>query len=376
MRYLASSTAKDVRRYRLFEKALDALATSPYARGVTRWIFAGGPMNRAHPCTVLLTALCWVSAQTQPMRPAPACAGLGNGARIATVVASRCRGSIVGLTLLSYPLLEPLPPAKTSKASKLDPASAAHPNSVRALVGCCSSVPAGFAAPSLHLAGIMRSHVMLASVQEGPLLKIQAPVLFICGSQDPMCPSTALADLRQRLDCPSEALVLDVSPSASYDHISVLRSFHSPLRVGGTATWRESLAHTHIFRVHACWQGLDASLVLPSEGSEPSDGTVERVWGAVMHFVQARNSEESPLAPPAALPEEAGASGDDGAANGGACADEEGAHQAAESMDEGPDTVVQTDIATMAAAAAIDVHRSVGVGSDPGSMESIAEHQE
>ncbi len=41
MRYLASTAAKDVRRYRLFEKALDALATSPYARTVRSWVFAG-----------------------------------------------------------------------------------------------------------------------------------------------------------------------------------------------------------------------------------------------------------------------------------------------------------------------------------------------
>ena len=41
MRYLAGTFAKDVRRYRLFEKALDALATSPYARAVNRWVLAG-----------------------------------------------------------------------------------------------------------------------------------------------------------------------------------------------------------------------------------------------------------------------------------------------------------------------------------------------
>jgi hypothetical protein len=41
MRYLSSSTAKDVRRHRLFEKALDALATSPYARSVEQWVLAG-----------------------------------------------------------------------------------------------------------------------------------------------------------------------------------------------------------------------------------------------------------------------------------------------------------------------------------------------
>ena len=50
-------------------------------------------------------------------------------------------------------------------------------------------------------------------MQEGPLLKIQAPVLFICGAQDPLCTHIALAELRQRLECSSEAVVLDVSAS-------------------------------------------------------------------------------------------------------------------------------------------------------------------
>ena len=32
---------KEQRRQRMFEKALDAAATSPFARGVTRWLLAG-----------------------------------------------------------------------------------------------------------------------------------------------------------------------------------------------------------------------------------------------------------------------------------------------------------------------------------------------
>lgn len=41
MRCLFNSAAKDVRRFRLYEKSLDALATSPYARTVDRWLLAG-----------------------------------------------------------------------------------------------------------------------------------------------------------------------------------------------------------------------------------------------------------------------------------------------------------------------------------------------
>ena len=41
MRCLFNTAAKDVRRFRLYEKSLDALATSPYARTVDRWLLAG-----------------------------------------------------------------------------------------------------------------------------------------------------------------------------------------------------------------------------------------------------------------------------------------------------------------------------------------------
>ncbi|KAL3144907.1 hypothetical protein ABBQ32_003417 [Trebouxia sp. C0010 RCD-2024] len=71
---------KEQRRQRMFEKALDAAATSPFARGITRWLLAG----------------------------------IGNGARIAAAVGTKCRGSIAGFALLSYPLEEPepMPPGK------------------------------------------------------------------------------------------------------------------------------------------------------------------------------------------------------------------------------------------------------------------------
>ena len=41
MRCLFNTAAKDVRRFRLYEKSLDAFATSPYARTVDRWLLAG-----------------------------------------------------------------------------------------------------------------------------------------------------------------------------------------------------------------------------------------------------------------------------------------------------------------------------------------------
>ena len=46
MRCLFNTTAKDVRRFRLYEKSLDALATSPYAKAVDRWLLAGASHYR------------------------------------------------------------------------------------------------------------------------------------------------------------------------------------------------------------------------------------------------------------------------------------------------------------------------------------------
>lgn len=40
---------KEQRRQRMFEKALDAAATSPFARGVTRWLLAGS-LTLCYPC--------------------------------------------------------------------------------------------------------------------------------------------------------------------------------------------------------------------------------------------------------------------------------------------------------------------------------------
>lgn len=114
IRNLSSSTAKDVRRYRLFEKALDALATSPYARSVYQWVLAGRvPVNTQtkFACAQVRLPFCyyfsWLKFYPWLNHGAQICklAGLGNGGRVAAVVASRCRGTIAGVALLSYPLL-------------------------------------------------------------------------------------------------------------------------------------------------------------------------------------------------------------------------------------------------------------------------------
>lgn len=70
---------KEQRRQRLFEKALDACATSPFARMCNRWVLAG----------------------------------IGSGARVAAAVGTRCRGVMAGFVLMSYPLMvSTLPGAK------------------------------------------------------------------------------------------------------------------------------------------------------------------------------------------------------------------------------------------------------------------------
>lgn len=106
-------TLTEPRRQRAFERALDSAATSPYARHVTSWILAG----------------------------------IGNGARVAAAVGTRCRGNIAGYALLSYPLNEAMPASK----------GPGHPDS------------------------------------RPPLLKARAPLLFVHTPAQEACP---LADLR------------------------------------------------------------------------------------------------------------------------------------------------------------------------------------
>ena len=44
---------KEQRRQRMFEKALDAAATSPFARGITRWLLAGAWLRLVLLCRCL-----------------------------------------------------------------------------------------------------------------------------------------------------------------------------------------------------------------------------------------------------------------------------------------------------------------------------------
>jgi len=65
---------KEQRRLRIFEKTLDAAATSPFARGVSRWVIGG----------------------------------IGSGGRVAANVGAKCRlNNIAAYAFLGYPLMEP-----------------------------------------------------------------------------------------------------------------------------------------------------------------------------------------------------------------------------------------------------------------------------
>lgn len=70
---------KELRRLRMFEKALDTVSKSPYATsaGVSSWLLVG----------------------------------IGNGARVAATVSSKAKTNIAGLAVVSYPLHESTPPA-------------------------------------------------------------------------------------------------------------------------------------------------------------------------------------------------------------------------------------------------------------------------
>lgn len=116
---------KEQRRQKMFEKALDACATSPYGKPVSHWILAG----------------------------------CGNGARVAAVVGTRCRGSIIGYLFLGYPLREPLPSAGKSRRAEGEPIEDSR----------------------------------------GPLLPLEVPMCFITGDSDETCSLESLAALRPQL---------------------------------------------------------------------------------------------------------------------------------------------------------------------------------
>jgi predicted alpha/beta-hydrolase family hydrolase len=107
---------KELRRLRMFEKALDAASKSPYAAsaGVDSWLLVG----------------------------------VGNGARVAATVCSKAKTGIAGLAVISYPLHESTPPAGKG---------AGFPDSTTQLVKC--------SAPLLVLQGELDSRCSAASMK-------------------------------------------------------------------------------------------------------------------------------------------------------------------------------------------------------------------
>ncbi|GFR44573.1 hypothetical protein Agub_g5848, partial [Astrephomene gubernaculifera] len=128
----------DPARAALLDRVCDAAATSPYARGVTRWLLAG----------------------------------LGGGARVAALAGPRLRSGVAGYALLSYPLMEPM--------QLEDPQQQQQPGSPT------STPPAAAAAPD----------------SSGPLLGLTAPLLFVTAATDPWVSEAALVELGPRLASP------------------------------------------------------------------------------------------------------------------------------------------------------------------------------
>ncbi|GAX73182.1 hypothetical protein CEUSTIGMA_g635.t1 [Chlamydomonas eustigma] len=120
MRYHCAQ--KEQRRQRIFEKTLDACATSPFARMCSRWVLAG----------------------------------IGSGARVAAAVGTRCRGTMAGFVLISYPLMEPMPNSKGAS--------------------------------------------METSMQ--PLTKLSAPLLFVQPGHDPLCNASLIRENVDRMPAP------------------------------------------------------------------------------------------------------------------------------------------------------------------------------
>ncbi|KAK9831427.1 hypothetical protein WJX81_003930 [Elliptochloris bilobata] len=120
---------KEARRHRMYEKALDSLATAPYARGVTHFVLAG----------------------------------IGSGARAAAAICSRTSRPVAGLLLLAYPLQEVVPLGKSTRAA----AESASP--------------------------------VEQQTSEAPLLKVDAPCLFVVAAGDPLCPPAELAGAVARM---------------------------------------------------------------------------------------------------------------------------------------------------------------------------------
>lgn len=202
MRCLFNTAAKDVRRFRLYEKSLDALATSPYARTVDRWLLAGMcllgrdfarvPHSEAWNSTISKPTGQVISLSNRmldnPLNVGGVATGLGNGARVAAVVAGRCRGHVAGCCLLSYPLLVCQP---TTCASACLHISRGH-HSGHAGAGAhsfcvpllnISNVNSTDVAKVLRLTGGSPAHKAEQSCQAGPGTSCQATRL--CEPQAP-----------------------------------------------------------------------------------------------------------------------------------------------------------------------------------------------
>ena len=126
MRFCCKHT--EAHRQRMCEKALDALATAPYARGVSRFVLAGASRwtLRQQVCQGLLP-YAWPSEgiRARARGDAHACgsgAGVGPGARAAASVSARCSREVAGVLLLAYPLQARRPvPLVSSSAKVPDP---------------------------------------------------------------------------------------------------------------------------------------------------------------------------------------------------------------------------------------------------------------
>ncbi|KAK9817825.1 hypothetical protein WJX72_002742 [[Myrmecia] bisecta] len=123
---------------RLFERALEVCATSPYAQGVRRWLFAGH----------------------------------GRGAQVAALCSAQCHRPVVGLVLLSYPLVQ-------EESMDLSPVTTgATPESA-----------------------------------EDVLMGIQQPVLLVMGDADELCRPDAMQACAARMTAAADVRLLVVQDS-------------------------------------------------------------------------------------------------------------------------------------------------------------------
>jgi hypothetical protein len=72
------------------------------------------------------------------------------------------------------------------------------------------------------------------NAQEGPLLKLRSPCLFINGERDSLCPPSALAEVQPRMEARAkETLLIEVTrPSMVTDIMSCLQRLQESARCG------------------------------------------------------------------------------------------------------------------------------------------------